>query len=77
MDDVVLRHVANRLLQRIEMAVQIEVVDEHMTAARRPHAVHRIHQSRFARAGRPQQADKFVWLNREADVVEQFDLAAA
>ena len=52
------------------MAVQIEVVDKHVPAARRPHAVHRIHQRRFAGAGRPQQADKFVGLNREADVVE-------
>ena len=44
MNDVVLRHVADRLLQRIQMAIKIEIVDEHKAAARRTHAVERIHQ---------------------------------
>ena len=59
------------------MPVQVKIVDEHVTAGRRAHAVERIHQRRFTRARRSQQADKLVRLNRQANIVEQLDRSAA
>ena len=73
MNDVILRNVTNRLFERIQMMIEIEIIDEYVTAGGGPHAVQRIHQRRLAGAGRAKQTNKLVRLDRQSDIIKQLD----
>src|SRR2546425_11359396 len=47
------------------------MVDEDASTGGPPHAIERVHQHRLARARGTEHANKFIWLNGQADVVKQ------
>src|SRR5439155_23478731 len=77
-DDVLLRDVAERLAEVVEMAIKVLAVGEHPAAGGAAAAVEAVHERALAGAARPQQADELAGLHHEVDVVEQLaHLAAA
>ena len=72
-DDVVLRDISDRLLEDIQVLIQIEVVDQDRARRRAAHPVQRIHQRRFPRAGRAEQSNELVRANCERHVVQELE----
>ncbi len=69
--DVLLRHDGDVLLERVEVGVQVLAVDQHAAAVGRRSAAEGRQQGRFARTGRPQQADELARADDQRDFVEQ------
>src|ERR1043165_5160764 len=76
MDDVLLRDVADRLAEVVEVAVKVCPVGEYATAGGTASAVQAIHQRALPRPTRTKQRDEFTRLDDEIDVVEQLAFVA-
>src|SRR5262249_39115764 len=70
-DDVLLRDVAERLAETVEMLIKVLSIGEYLAARGPAAAVERVHQRALARAAGPQQADELAGLDHEVDVLEQ------
>ena len=69
-EDVALGHVADGAPHRVEVPVEVEIIDENGAAGRRAEPVEGVHQRRLAAAGRPHEADELLGENGERHVVE-------
>ena len=70
MDDVVLRHVAERLAQRVEVGIEIDAVEQHRAAVCRPEAAHGIDKGRLAGTAHSDHGNKLTWHHGERDVAQ-------
>ena len=68
--DVLLRHHGDVLLERVEVGVQVLAVDQHAAVVGLRPAAEGRQQRRFAGTGRSEQADELVGPNDQRDVVQ-------
>ncbi len=76
-NDVLLRDVAERLAEAVEMAIEVLAVGQDLTAGGTAPTVEAVHERAFAGTARPQQADELARLDDQVDAVEQLALTAA
>jgi hypothetical protein len=78
MNDIILRHITDRLLQRIEVSVEVKDYFRSVHSRfRRANAIQGIDQCRLARTRSAQNTYKFIRLDRDRNAVKKPDLAPA
>ena len=74
MDDVVLRNVTDLVLERFEVFVEVDPVDEDLAARGSSGPVQSLEQGRFPSTGRAEEGDEVPRVDLEVDVVENADV---
>src|SRR6202012_5413487 len=70
-NNVVLRHIAQLLTEKIIRTIEVRAVEQYLAAGGRCVAIQRLEESRLSGAGRPHQGDEFRGVDSERDRIEQ------